>query len=278
MNELIKEKLETYNCKTPIEELNAIKEITQEVVLFALSKTDFFKNAHFCGGTALRIVHSLNRFSEDLDFSTTKVDPDFSFDNYMDEVLSTLKDLGLEMKVKKEKDNGFVKAREIKEDSEKWELSFPNLKRLKKVMIKLEIDTNPPGGSLEENEFLDFPYLHSINIGSIETLFAGKLHALLCRSFVKGRDWYDLLWYIKKNTGINYDQLANALKQMGPFKDQDIKVDRDFVVRELSKKIEQLNWKEVVHDVEKFLKSDEVLSLNNWSKDLFLSRVNKIVS
>lgn len=278
MNEIITERLSEYNVQTAEEELNAIKEITQEIILYALSKTSFFSHAYFSGGTALRIIHGLNRFSEDLDFTTNVVKADFQFNDYMDEVLLTLKQYGLDMKVKKAKDDSFVKARELKENSAKWTLSFPSNKQLKKVLIKLEIDTNPPSGSVEAKANLDFPLLHQVKIGSMETLFSGKLHALLCRSFMKGRDWYDLLWYIKKNSNINYELLKNALFQMGPYQGENLKVvNRDFVVSELSSKIKALNWKEVRRDVERFLKPEELDTLKLWDEDLFLEKVQKIV-
>jgi predicted nucleotidyltransferase component of viral defense system len=276
MNEIITERLSEYKIQTAEGELNAIKEITQEIILYALSKTSFFNHVHFCGGTALRVIHGLNRFSEDLDFSTNITDSDFQFNDYMDDVLIVLKQYGLDMKVKKAKDDGFIKARELKEDSDKWSLSFPTNKRLKKIIIKLEIDTNPPKGAEITKANLDFPLLHQVKIGSMDTLFSGKLHALLCRKFIKGRDWYDLLWYIKKKSSINYEFLKNALYQMGPYKDQDLKeVNRDFVVRELSLKIKSIDWKETQRDVERFLRPDELETLKLWDVDLFLEKVVK---
>lgn len=274
MNEIITQRLSEYNIKTAGEELNAIKEVTQEIILYALSKTSFFDHAHFCGGTALRIIHGLNRFSEDLDFTTSGTDSNFQFDNYMDEVLLTLKYYGLDMKIKKAKDDRFVKARELKEESDKWTLSFPSNKRLKKVLIKLEIDTNPPLGAIEVKKNLDFPLLHQVNTGSMDTLFSGKLHALLCRKFIKGRDWYDLLWYIKKKVGINYELLGNALLQTNFHKEGDLdQINREFVVRELSLKIKSLDWKGLKRDIERFLKQEELETLKLWDKDLFLEKV-----
>ena len=278
MNEIITEKLHEYNIQTAEEELNAIKEIAQEIILYALSKTSFFNHAHFCGGTALRIIHGLNRFSEDLDFTTNVVENDFQFNDYMDEVLLTLKQYGLDMKIKKAKDDNFVKARELKEDSDKWTLSFPTNMKLKKVLIKLEIDTNPPTGAVTTKANLDFPLLHQVKVGSMETLFSGKIHALLCRSFIKGRDWYDLLWYIKKKSNINYEFLKNALFQMGPYKGQDQKVvDRDFVVRKLKLKIQSLDFQALRKDVERFLKPEELDTLKLWDADLFLEKIQKII-
>jgi hypothetical protein len=182
------------------------------------------------------------------------------------------------MKVKKAKDDNFVKARELKEDSDKWKISFPTNKQLKKVIIKLEIDTNPASGAMDTYANLDFPILHQVKICSLDTLFAGKIHALLCRKFTKGRDWYDLLWYIKKKTNINYDFLKNALFQVGPYQGQTLKVvDRNFVVSELAKKINSLDWKNVQNDVERFLRPEELETLKLWSKELFLERVQKIL-
>jgi len=277
MNEIISERLKEYSIKTALDEQNAIKEVAQEVILYALSKAKFFDHAHFLGGTALRVVHGLNRFSEDLDFSTNKPLVDFNFDDYLDDVLSTLEDYGLDMVIKKSKDDAFVKARELKEDSQKWKVSFPNHQALKKVLIKLEIDSRPPSGAQVSSVRLDFPILHQIGVASLETLFAGKIHALLCRGHVKGRDWYDLLWYIKKDVSINYEFLKNALEQMGPFQGQTLKtVDRDFVVNQLIQKIESLDWKQAVSDVERFLKSEELSTLKLWGKELFTEKVKLI--
>ena len=274
MNNLIEQRLSRYSIKTQDDEANAVKEITQEIILYALSTTKFFDHVHFCGGTALRIIYGLERFSEDLDFTLNIPDENFNFDNYMSDVLNVLKQYGLDMKIKKAKDNTFVKKRELKKDSEKWQLSFPSLA---KVVIKLEIDANPPEGAIYTDKILDFPILHKIRIGTIETLFAGKMHALLCRDFVKGRDWYDFLWYVKNNHAINYDLLQHALFQMGPYKGKNIpNFDKEFVKTELSNKIENLDWSKAKSDVERFIKPEEVKSLDLWSVDLFLSRVEQL--
>jgi len=274
MNNLIEQRLSRYSIKTQDDEANAVKEITQEIILYALSTTKFFDHVHFCGGTALRIIYGLERFSEDLDFTLNIPDENFNFDNYMSDVLNMLKQYGLDMQIKKAKDNTFVKKRELKKDSEKWQLSFPSLE---KVVIKLEIDANPPEGAIYTDKILDFPILHKISIGTIETLFAGKMHALLCRDFVKGRDWYDFLWYVKNNHAINYDLLQHALFQMGPYKGKNIpNFDKEFVKTELSNKIENLDWSKAKSDVERFIKPEEVKSLDLWSVDLFLSRVEQL--
>ena len=95
---------------------------------------------------------------------------------------------------------------------------------------------------------------------------------------MKGRDWYDFLWYVRNKTNINYNLLKNALSQMGPYQGQSLKVvNRDFVINELNGKIKSLDWKEVRKDVERFLKPEELESLKVWDENFFLDRVNKIV-
>ncbi len=274
MNDLIAQRLNQYALKTKSDELNALKEITQEIILYALSTTQFFKKTHFCGGTALRILHGLGRFSEDLDFSLNNPNDVFEFDDYIPQVLNTLQDYGLDMQLKKAKDNRLIKIRELKKDSDKWQLSFPDLD---KVVIKLEIDTNPPVGALSEHKILDFPILHQVNVGSIETLFAGKINALLCRGFIKGRDWYDFLWYVKNKHPINYDLLEHSLTQMDAYKNQNIaNLDGEWLKDELSNKIKSIDWKKARDDVRRFVKPNEIDSLELWSVDLFLDRLKQL--
>ena len=277
MNEIIEEKIKKYSVKNINEEVNALKEITQEIILYALAQTDFFSKAYFCGGTCLRIVYGLERFSEDLDFSMTAPDPSFNFNHYMEQVVKILKEYGLDMEVGRKKDDTFVKVRELKQDSLKWKLSFPTNTRLKKIMIKLEIDSNPPLHAVVENKILDFPLLHRISVGAKETLFAGKIHALLCRNYSKGRDWYDFLWYIKSGCKINIKHLEAALNQAGPYKEQNVVINRSFLLQEFSKKIDTNNWEAIVKDVEKFLRPHEVATLKLWNAQLFHDRIQKIV-
>jgi predicted nucleotidyltransferase component of viral defense system len=277
MNEIIEEKLKKYDIKNINEEVNALKEITQELILYALAQTDFFTKAYFGGETCLRVVYGLERFSEDLDFSMNAVDPLFNFDNYLDQVLEILNEFGLVMEVGRKKDDNFVKVRELKEDSEKWKLSFPTNVRLKKIMIKLEIDTRPPRFAETENKTLDFPLLHRISVGTKDTLFAGKVHALLCRNYTKGRDWYDFLWYVKNGYKINMKYFQEALNQTGPYKDKNVVVDRKFLLREFTKKIDSNNWGEIIKDVEKFLRPHEVSTLKLWDAELFHDRAQKMI-
>jgi len=96
---MIEQKLETYSPSSEIEELQALREITQEIILASLGKTDFFTQAAFQGGTCLRIFHGLNRFSEDLDFTLLDPNPDFAWQEYLEKVAADVVSFGYQMEV-----------------------------------------------------------------------------------------------------------------------------------------------------------------------------------
>ena len=276
MNELVAERLKNHDIKNARDQINAVKEIAQEIILYGLSQTDFFDHAFFGGGTCLRILHGLERFSEDLDFTAVELKHDFNFDPYMEEIIKTLKDFGFDMLVTKSKNDSFVKMRMIKEDSEKWKLSFPMEGKAKKMAIKVEIDVNPLSGAESHLDTLNFPVLHRIRSGNLDSLFAGKVHALLCRPYTKGRDWYDFLWYMGKKEKINLTFLENALSQMGSFKRKPLSLSLDFVKKELVKKIKEQDWNKVADDVSPFIKPRQRSTLKHWETDIFLNQIEKL--
>jgi predicted nucleotidyltransferase component of viral defense system len=279
VKDIIQNRLQThYRLNTAEDELNALKEITQEVVLYALAKVGFFEKACFIGGTCLRIVHSLDRFSEDLDFSTRKIDPHFKLDDYLEKAIEILHPYGYGLTIdEKDLADKSVQSRFLKDDSIKKVLSFKHRQdERKKIKIKVEIDTNPPAGAYEKTEFVDFPEDFQILTYDLPSLMSGKLHALLCRNYVKGRDWYDFSWYVKNNISANLNLLENALNQLGPWKGKNIKVDEKFLKDVLISKIESLNWEEVKKDVSMFLSLDKAHSLDLWSSDFFKSKVKKM--
>ncbi|MEI7437309.1 MAG: nucleotidyl transferase AbiEii/AbiGii toxin family protein, partial [bacterium] len=148
---IVQERLETYNCRTSIEEEQSLREITQEIVLAALGRTDFFEKAGFQGGTCLRIFHSLNRFSEDLDFALCKTHGAFTLAPYLEGVRRELTAYGYEMEVDDRSKAGQAVKKAFLKDN-----SVGNLLRLtyalkagpmRKLRIKLEVDTNPPSGA-----------------------------------------------------------------------------------------------------------------------------------
>lgn len=277
---IIQERLDSYKTKSFQEEEMALREITQEVALHALYNTDFYKIAAFQGGTCLRILYSLNRFSEDLDFALTKPDMDFNFRNYQDLLKHELEAFGFDIEIIERKDtDSTIKSIFMKEDSIGKILNLRYQKsdrRPKSIKIKLEIDINPPSGAVVENKYHDFPLNFSIATYELSSLFAGKIHALLTRTYTKGRDWYDFIWYTDRRTKINFPFLKNTLIQAGPWSNLDIQIDQEWLHSQLRNKISEINWEEAVHDVRRFLKPYELKSLGLWSKDFFLSKLKNL--
>lgn len=276
---LIEERLRSYNTKSAREEEHALREITQECVLAALGRTNFFSQGVFQGGTALRILYGLNRFSEDLDFVLNANNNDFTWEPYLIQISKELEAFGFNIEIQdRSKLDTAIKKAFIKDDSlgKLMHLQFSGSTGSKKIKIKLEVDTNPPKGSIDERKILDFPYISSIMCQTLPSLFAGKIHALLCRDYIKGRDWYDFLWYTARGTPINYGLLQNALYQYGPWQGNDLQINRAWCIEELSAKIKKIDWSFAAQDVQRFLKPIELASLSLWDDFLFLEQLNKI--
>jgi predicted nucleotidyltransferase component of viral defense system len=278
--QIIQQQLDSFNCKNNTQEKNAIREITQEVVLAALSRSDFFAHATFLGGTCLRIVHGLNRFSEDLDFLLREPTPEFNLNDYLPNLVSELADFGYELEVtEKDKTQSAVKKAFLKDSSLVKALTLKHVSKtgkMAKIKIKFEVDTNPPVGGVAELNYLDFPYAAELVTLDLPSLFAGKMHALLCRTYTKGRDWYDFIWYIRNQVAINYGFLTSAINQQGPWSGQEITVNTDWVKKELAAKINSIDWKEAIEDVRRFVPENEQPSLDIWSSALFLSLLDKL--
>lgn len=277
MKDIIQKRLEKYNPITPDEELNALKEITQEVALYSLYKAGFFQNVCFLGGTSLRILHRLDRFSEDLDFSLWKEDQTFSLDDYLDKTMVYMNAYGYDLSFdKKDLSDKAVQSRFLKDDSIKNVLTFKHFQDTRlKIKIKIEIDTNPPAGADKTVEYVNFPLDFPVSAYDLKSCMSGKIHALLCRPYIKGRDWYDLLWYVSEEVRPNLLFLKNALFQMGPWKGIEIELNEKFIKEELQKKIISKDWNEIKLDVRKFLKPERAEALELWSIDFFEKKLSK---
>lgn len=280
MTSIIQERLNTYSLRTKQEELNALKEIYQEIALAGLARSDFFKVAAFQGGTALRIIHQLHRFSEDLDFVLLKPAPDFQWTSYLKAIVLEFESFGVHLDVKERAEApGVVKSAFLKEDSfaRVLELTYDRLPSDKQtILIKLEIDTHPPEGSEVESAFLTYPYPFSVLIQNKPSLFASKCHALLCRKYEKGRDWFDFLWYLSRNTPINAPLLKQALYQSGPYQGQEIPYNETWLQSALANKVAALDWQAARRDVENFLRSEDRKWVENWSSAFFQSQIHKV--
>lgn len=278
-NELIQQRLLVYQSQTILEQDNALNEIAQEIALLALSRAGFFTIAAFQGGTALRILYGLDRFSEDLDFILLTPYQRFVWDSYFENMQEEFNAYGytLEMKSKAKLDKT-IRTAFLKTDSIGGFLIIKdNRSNRPKLQIKLEIDTNPPAGSTYDLKYLDFPLPFSIQAQDLPSMFASKCHALLCRSYVKGRDWYDFIWYVARLTKINFTLLDNALFQAGPWQNQTINLTPAWLEQQLKQKIINIDWHTAKQDVARFLKPRELATLEIWSKDFFLSRLDKLI-
>lgn len=277
---LIQTRLKSYRCRTAQEEEQALREMTQEVILAALGRTEFFSNVAFLGGTSLRILYGLNRFSEDLDFALLKPFAKFELQPFLVKVKEELKAYGFKLEIlDRSRADNIVQKAFLKDDSIGRVLQLQHLqanRSMKKISIKLEVDTNPPLGAVVEAKILNFPFLSSMAAYELPSLYAGKLHALLCREYIKGRDWYDFLWYVARQCPINLPLLQAALYQAGPWKNTHLDVNLEWVRRSLRTKINTIDWKQAVLDVQRFLKPEEIPSLSLWSKDIFTSQVDQI--
>lgn len=277
---IIQDKLEQYNCRNLLEEENAIKEITQEIALLALSRAGFFKIAEFHGETALRILYNLPRFSEDLDFALLQPNNEIKLLPFLNKMADEFSTYGYDVKIDdRSRADIAIKKAFLKDDSigKVLSLRYPVLNGIrKKIKIKVEVDSNPPAGATVVTKYLDFPQAFSIQCKDLASSFAGKCHVLLCRAYVKGRDWYDFVWYIARNAKINYALLQNSLIQQGPWKGQIIDCHSKWLRTHLIDKIESINWEDAANDVAPFLSENEQRGLKVWSKDFFISRADKL--
>ena len=281
MNPIIQMQFDKYETANAIEEENAAKEVIQEIALYGLWRAKFFEVAVFQGGTSLRILHKLPRFSEDLDFMLLRPDPDFDWTPYLKILTSTFEEYGLEPEtVSKSQMDKRIRNAVIKDNSvaNQLDLSFGQRDQRKKLKIKLEIDVEPPAHSVDAFTFLDFPVDYEVRHQNLSSNFALKIHALLCRDYVKGRDWYDFAWYAAQGIYPNLPHLEAALRQYGPWSEKkDLNVDKDWLKAKLTDRIREIDWEDAKTDVSRFLRPIEAESLNLWKNAFFEFKLAKIL-
>ncbi len=281
MIDLIRQRLVSYNANSAMAEEQATKEIFQEVALYLLWRAGFFSLAAFQGGTSLRIIHRLPRFSEDLDFILLHPDSSFDWRRYQAPLVLGLEEFGLQSEVlDKSRMDRNIRAAVLKNDSisSQLNLRFGRGDRSPTLKIKLEIDINPPAGSSFAYTYLDFPLDYEVCHQDLPSNFALKIHALLCRPYVKGRDWYDYNWYVKQSVQPNLPHLQSALDQYGPWKGKRPVVSREWLSEQLITKIATIDWKAAAADVERFLSPAERASLSLWSERFFRTKVEQLLA
>jgi predicted nucleotidyltransferase component of viral defense system len=273
-------RLREYAPANAVERENVLQELMQHYVLASLSRAGFFQRAIFHGGTCLRIVHSMNRFSEDLNFLLKRPDPDFRWRDYLESVRKdcALEGIPFEAQDKSQAGTAVQKAF-LKTDSAEGglELNLPfERHRPRKIRIKLEVDVNPPAGSTITTSYITFPVTAPLTTQTLESGFALKLAALLCRPYVKGRDWYDFVWYVARRTRPDLDLLGNAVRQHGPWAGQPVTVDGAWVRQRLDEAIGRIDWAAAADDVQRFLPLSEQPGLRSWSAEFFLYQLTQM--
>ncbi|EKD32663.1 MAG: hypothetical protein ACD_77C00017G0002 [uncultured bacterium] len=276
--------LERYSCNTPEETLHALRGILQEVALLGLWRSKFFEHAAFYGGTALRILYGLDRFSEDLNFSLMAPDATFELSRYLPALESELAGFGfkVEGKIQQQSLDTAVQSAFLKAHTLQVMLEFETDATVKKrihpgqlLKIKLEVDTDPPPGFFSEAKYLLQPIPFAVRTYSLSDLFAGKIHALLFRKWknrVKGRDWYDLVWYCAYHPHLHVSHLQERMRQSGHWSNESL----SFVdVRNLLKDaIQTLDVSQARQDVRPFVRNPGMLDI--WSTDFFMALVDRI--
>lgn len=282
---IIQQMIEKYGANTVNEKKNAIKEVLQEVILAGLSKTDFFTQAAFYGGTALRIFYGMERFSEDLDFTLLTTSNTFDINKYLKPVSEIVKSLGLNFEVsRKEKTKkSTIESAFIKGDTKETLITiYPELinqnqiTHNEKIIIKFEVDVNPPLYANTEIKYRLLPFPYQVRVYDQSSLFAGKIHAVLARSWknrVKGRDLYDYIHYLSLNTKVNLKHLESRLKQTKTISES-THLDKDLLVKMLEEKFNSIDYESAKMDVRPFIKDDSNLSL--WGSDFFKSITKNI--
>ena len=277
---MIQDRLADYDCRSRREEELALHEITQEIVLAALGRGDLYRRAGFQGGTCLRVFHGTHRFSEDLDFALEVPDAAFDLLPYLLAISKEAAAYGFDLEIDdRPKAGRAVRMAFLKDDSigRLLHLTYrPSRGPSRKLRVKLEVDANPPAGATFETKLLDFPFPSAIRVFDLPSLFAGKLHALLCREYQKGRDWYDFVWYTARAVRPNYDLLASALHQHGPWRKKRISIDRGWTRDHLQHRIEATDWERAREDVRRFVEPGELPSLELWGREFFTAQLDKL--
>lgn len=285
MTKTIETLLKSYDIHSKNEYQNAIQEIMQEIALLGLWRAKFFEHAAFYGGTSLRILHGLNRFSEDLDFSLLTPNPNFDLIPFLKSIEEELEISGLkvhvEHKIKHPEES--IRSAFLKTGTLETFIRIGLDEGLKKltqsseiIKIKLEVDINPPSNFSTEIRYLLKPIPFSIRTYVPEDLFAGKMHALLCRPYkvrVKGRDWYDFIWYISNGFKLHLSHLETRMRQSGHYIDKK-SLTQEIFIQLLKEKIHKLNVELAKEDIRRFIRNPKELEI--WSNEFFIHLASQV--
>ena len=274
-----------YAAEGPAQKNNAIREAIQEMILYSLSKTDFFVKAGFMGGTNLRLLHGLDRFSEDLDFTLKESDPEFSISEYIPSLETTLRGFGINFVVEevKKKQINSMKVGVVKASTKELFLRFyPDDRYTDGIYggelskIKIEIDTMPARFAGFETVYRTNPFGYMMTSCDMPTMFSGKIHAILCRPWAnrfKGRDLYDYIFYLDGGVPYNIRYLNDKLRMSGII---DESLTHQQILQLLGDRFDEIDYKSAIADVVNFIESSEIESVNMWCSEMFKQISSKL--
>lgn len=270
---MLEQMLSRYSLTTKEQQLQALREVMQEIALSGLYRGDFFSKAAFYGGTCLRIFYQLPRFSEDLDFSLLQVDENFSLEPYFDAIRAEFEANGVTVDIQQKNKTAItaIESAFLKNTTQIFDLSLMGRQPVK---IKFEVDTQPPLGFATEEKLLVEPFSFYVKCFQLPDLFAGKMHALLFRQWknrVKGRDWFDFEWYIKKRVPLSLSHFNERALQSQSI---DTPVDEAGFTQLLAQKIASTNLNSAKQDIERFIFDKTTLDI--WSVEYFQALAERL--
>ncbi len=286
MNKALEDMLSAYRPLTPLDWQHAVREVVQEIALLGFWRSGFFDHAAFYGGTALRIFHGLNRFSEDLDFSLLRPESEIRLESALSSVKTELAAWGFSFDAEGKSTGGrtgiesaFLKGNTrvnllhigIPKELNRY---FPHTQ---KISIKLELDTQPPPLAKTEVKTHLLPTPFHVRVYDLPSLFAGKVHALLYRSWknrVKGRDFYDFVWYISRNVPVHLAHVEARITQSHPLDGEPLNIHRLQAL--LTERIQTVDLTAAAGEVKPFLRDSREVDL--WSKDFFQELISRLTA
>ena len=286
---IIEQMLSNYEITTEADLINALKEVFQEIALLGLYQGGFFEKAAFYGGTALRILYGLPRFSEDLDFTLLEKNSDFNLEQYFSAITDEFEALGIKIDISQKSKKDFksdIASAFLKNTTAIHTLNIETndlgnildgVHSGKKLKIKFEVDINPPLRFQTEAKTLLLPKTFNIITMTLPDLYAGKMHAVLCRKWlsrVKGRDWYDFEWYVKRKTPLNLEHLQERMYESGDLQ-KDMELDEKLFKELMSTRIDALDVESAIKEVSPFIKDKSGFEF--WSKDYFKLLTDRVI-
>lgn len=287
MNSIIEQMLNQHETVTLTDKKNSIKEIVQELILCGLSRAGFFRVAAFYGGTALRIIHGLDRFSEDLDFSLIRPDPDFRLDAYLPALEKELLSYGFHFTadIRTKAFDSDIQSAFVKGNTREHMLICYADEQLahtigsqELIKVIFEVDTTPPPYAGFDQQYRLLPIPYGVSLYDMPSLFAGKIHAVICRAWknrIKGRDLYDYIFFLSRQTPVNLKHLNARLVDSG-FEGSRDNLSLDEIKQILFKRFSAIDYNQAKSDVLPFIRNPA--SLDVWSEDFFKSITNQLQS